>query len=83
MSGPRSLTITNIIIIIFYDTLGYRFVAANSEITEEVEEYVYDEISFIAEFGGALGLFLGFSFYMICELYVPTKADIIKLINLY
>ena len=50
---------------------------ANSEITEEVEEYIYDEISFIAEFGGAMGLFLGFSFYMIWDLLTPAK-DAIK-----
>ena len=81
MPGPRSLTITIIIIIIFYDTLGYRFVAANSEITEEVEEYIYDEISFIAEFGGALGLFLGFSFYMIWDILVPAKDVLENLLN--
>ena len=32
------------------------------------EEYVYPLDSFIAEFGGALGLFLGFSFLMIWDL---------------
>ena len=32
------------------------------------EEYVYPFDSFIAEFGGALGLFLGFSFLMIWDL---------------
>ena len=51
----------------------------NSEITEEVEEYIYDEISFIAEFGGALGLFLGFSFYMIWDLLTPAKDPIKKM----
>ena len=32
------------------------------------EDYVYPLDSFIAEFGGALGLFLGFSFLMIWDL---------------
>ena len=32
------------------------------------EDYVYALDSFIAEFGGALGLFLGFSFLMIWDL---------------
>ena len=32
------------------------------------EEYVYPLDSFIAEFGGALGLFMGFSFLMIWDL---------------
>ena len=31
------------------------------------EQYVYPVDSFIAEFGGALGLFLGFSFIMIWD----------------
>ena len=35
------------------------------QITTLSEDWVYPELSFIAEFGGALGLFVGFSFYMI------------------
>ena len=34
----------------------------------EEEDWVYPELSFIAEFGGALGMFLGFSFYMLWDL---------------
>ena len=34
------------------------------------EDWVYPGISFIAEFGGALGLFVGFSFYMIWDFFV-------------
>ena len=34
----------------------------------EEEDWVYPELSFIAEFGGALGLFVGFSFYMIWDI---------------
>ena len=37
----------------------------NSEVTEEKEEYLYDFVSLVAEFGGALGLFLGFSLFML------------------
>ena len=37
-------------------------------LTVREEEYVYPLDSFIAEFGGALGLFLGFSFLMIWDL---------------
>ena len=37
-------------------------------LTVREEEYVYPLDSFIAEFGGALGLFLGFSFLTIWDL---------------
>ena len=37
------------------------------QITTLSEDWVYPELSFIAEFGGALGLFVGFSFYMIWD----------------
>ena len=39
----------------------------NSEVTEEREEYLYDFVSLVAEFGGALGLFLGVSFLTLWE----------------
>ena len=60
---------------------GYKFVIANDEITEEVEEYLYDGISFIAELGGALGLFLGFSFFMIWDLLEIVKQIVFKMIK--
>ena len=46
------------------DGMGYGFslLFAKTEIVEEKEVLVYEFISFVAEFGGALGLFLGFSF---------------------
>ena len=34
------------------------------QVRTETEDWVYPGLSFIAEFGGALGMFLGFSFYM-------------------
>ena len=54
---------------------------ASDEITVESEEYVYDIVSFIADCGGALGLFLGFSFYMLWDVFLFIEAvlsDIIK-----
>ena len=47
-------------------------VYANNEIIEKREELVYDGISLIAEFGGALGLFLGFSFFMVWDFSLPV-----------
>ena len=43
------------------------------EIQIESEEYVYDLVSFIAECGGALGLFLGFSFFMLWDLLLSFQ----------
>ena len=38
------------------------------QVSVEEEDWVYPGLSFIAEFGGALGMFLGFSFYMFWDL---------------
>ena len=57
---------------------GYRFVIANNEMDIEYEKYEYDFLSLIAEFGGALGLFLGFSFYMLWDVMMPFLAIAIK-----
>ena len=42
---------------------GFQLGFAKSEYFEEKEVYLYDLTSFVSEFGGALGLFLGFSFF--------------------
>ena len=42
------------------------------------EQYVYPMDSFIAEFGGALGLFLGFSFMMVWDLIQFVLASVKK-----
>ena len=42
-------------------------------LTVREEEYVYPLDSFLAEFGGALGLFLGFSMYD----YISSLVDAI------
>ena len=43
------------------------FVFADWEITETIEEEIYSFVSFVSEFGGSLGLFTGFSFYMLLD----------------
>ena len=54
---------------------GVGIVFLSTEFTLEEEAYVYPFISFVAEFGGALGLFLGFSFLMVWEfLYALFKV---------
>ena len=44
---------------------------AKAEVVEEKEAYVYGFVSFVSEFGGALGLFLGFSFLTVWEIAEP------------
>ena len=62
-------------------TLGYKFVLVNDELRVETEEYLYDERSLLAEFGGALGLFLGFSFYMLWDIVEPIIVSLKKQIK--
>ena len=60
---------------------GYLFVLVNNELTVKTEAYLYDERSLLAEFGGALGLFLGFSFYMLWEIFEPIVISLKKSIS--
>ena len=45
--------------------LGISF--ATTQVTIKTEIYIYPFSSFLAEFGGALGMFLGFSFFMLWD----------------
>ena len=62
-------------------SLGYNLILAASEVKEEEEHYIYDFISFISECGGSLGLFLGFSFFMVLDYLTPTLMIVKKLSN--
>ena len=46
---------------------GFGISIVSTDITVKTEELVYPFSSFVSEFGGALGLFLGFSFYMVWD----------------
>ena len=52
---------------------------AKNEIIEETEVMAYGLVSFVAEFGGALGLFLGFSFLSVWDLGEPVFNKFNKL----
>ena len=54
---------------------------ANSEVNEEEEHYIYDAVSFISECGGSLGLFLGFSFFMVLDYIAPSLVIVKKLLK--
>ena len=64
-----------------YSVPGYMFVLVNNELTVKTEALLYDERSLLAEFGGALGLFLGFSFYMLWETFKPIINSLKKQIK--
>ena len=48
--------------LIFFRNFWFIFNFVSTEMTVETETYVYPLMSFVSEFGGGLGLFLGFSF---------------------
>ena len=50
------------------DQTTLNIILSSSEVTSRRENFVYPLISFISEVGGALGLFLGFSFLSLWDL---------------
>ena len=59
---------------------GIGMMFPSTEIRLEEEEYIYPLLSFISELGGALGMFLGFSFIMIWDymLFIFSFTRLIK-----
>ena len=51
---------------------------ANNEVQVEEEHLIYDFISFVSERGGSLGLFLGFSFFMVFDYLTPLLLTLRK-----
>ena len=50
------------------DRLGFELILANNEVTTVQEVLAYDFLTLVSNFGGSLGLFVGFSFYMLWDL---------------
>ena len=61
-----------------YFLWGFNY--GSTEIRKEKEELVYPAVSFVAEFGGSLGLFVGFSFLTIwdCIDYLASRSKSVK-----
>ena len=61
---------------------GFQLVLANNELIEETEELIYNWVTFVSNFGGSLGLFVGFSFLMLYDWVVIllnfTKTIFVK-----
>jgi len=60
------------------DGSGFRILMASNEVIEESEELMYDFVSLVAEFGGALGLFLGFSFLSLWDIGLEIRNKFSK-----
>ena len=54
-------------------------ILTSSDITSKKEEILFDLQSFVSEFGGALGLFLGFSFVLAWDGLVTMSGYILKI----
>ena len=57
---------------------GVQLSFAKTEAWEEREALVYEFVSFVSEFGGSLGLFLGFSFYSVWDILELFLAGLYK-----
>ena len=51
---------------------------SESKVKTKTEKVIYSVESFISEFGGAMGLFLGFSFIMLWDLLVLSTMYCFK-----
>ena len=60
---------------------GLKIMPAQNDIEVEEEHYVYDFTSFVSEFGGALGLFVGFSFLTTIDYIGMSMRALRKYIN--
>ena len=49
-----------------YYGLGFSFGSLATTVRREV--YIYSFVSFVLEFGGSLGLFVGFSFFVVWDI---------------
>ena len=53
----------------------------DKQISHVFEKLAYDELTFVANFGGTLGLFLGFSFFMIWDWILPFVVKIFEVLK--
>ena len=55
---------------------------ATTEVEKQEEELIFPFESMVSELGGALGLFLGFSFFAICDsAFVATSTMFAKILG--
>ena len=61
------------------ETFGFQLSFAKTEAVVEREALVYEFVSFVCECGGALGLFLGFSFFSVWDIFEAFITAWLKL----
>ena len=66
-------------IVLFSSKFLFVFNFITTEVVTKKEVWAYPLLSFVAEFGGALGLFLGVSFLSLWDLLEKTAGIIIKI----
>ena len=57
-----------------FSGFGIVMIYPSTDVKLEEEEYIYPFLSFVFECGGALGMFLGFSFNMLWDVFVNTAT---------
>ena len=57
---------------------GLGFIFGDTSTTIRKEYYIYPLISFISDLGGSLGLFVGFSFFMLWDILIELVLVISK-----
>ena len=62
-------------------TQGFALLMTEMKIPQKVEVLLYPFESLLAEFGGALGLFIGFSFLTIYDVLKKTVVRVQYLVN--
>ena len=59
----------------------FSFGYSSTDMTVNEEDMLYPLPSFVAEVGGALGLFLGFSFFSLWEVFIDLSKYIESCVN--
>ena len=67
------------IFLLFSSKFLFVFNFITTEVVTKKEVWAYPMLSFVAEFGGALGLFLGVSFLSLWDLLEITAGMILKI----
>ena len=62
--------------------LVFKFKWLDNELKQETEKYSYNELTLLANFGGALGLFVGFSFFMLWDFFMIV-IDFVKALKFF
>ena len=62
--------------------LKFALAYATTQVTLKEEVYMYPFRSFLAEFGGALGMFLGFSFLMVWD-FIKWVLDTYRIFEIF